>query len=202
MPNWCSNSLRLTATTPEQKATIKRIKDELYKVEEGLSEGFGVFNYLVPCPTALTETTKGYYGDNDKQKALEEQQADNLETYGYSTWYDFAISEWGTKWDACDVRLVDNDDEDMLEIDFDTAWSPPEALYNRLTEMGFAVEAVFCESGCDFIGYYRDGECVSEPFNDGSIDYEADECWEACDQRLESYFFENNFDFYPSHTGG
>jgi hypothetical protein len=48
-------------------------------------------------------------------------------------WYNFNVREWGTKWDARDVELLD-DDETYLHYKFDTAWSPPTEVIAKLAE--------------------------------------------------------------------
>jgi hypothetical protein len=46
--------------------------------------------------------------------------------------YYWCIANWGTKWDAADFNLVDEGD-DWVSMRFDTAWSPPEGIYEVLT---------------------------------------------------------------------
>jgi len=48
-------------------------------------------------------------------------------------WYNFNVREWGTKWDARDVDLLE-DDETYLHYKFDTAWSPPNEVIAKLAE--------------------------------------------------------------------
>ena len=72
-------------------------------------------------------------------------------------WYDWHISNWGTKWD------VGGSDYGKPEVDptgnsasfnFDSAWSPPVAWYERMQDLGFEVEAYYYESGMCFAGKY------------------------------------------------
>ena len=42
-------------------------------------------------------------------------------------------------------------------ISFDSAWSPPIAAYEKLTEMGFEIRAFYHESGMCFAGIWEDG---------------------------------------------
>jgi len=117
-------------------------------------------------------------------------------------WYQSNIDNWGTKWDAADLILEEDNGKDYLHVTFDTAWSPPEAFYYKMNDQGYTVEATFCEQGCDFIGYYRDGEFVVEPFNNSSFDYEDDDYYKKQDERISSYFAFNEFDHQPTHAGG
>ena len=49
-------------------------------------------------------------------------------------WYDWSVQNWDTKWDAYDVVVTD-DDPESVEIEFNTAWSPPEAICNQIREI-------------------------------------------------------------------
>ena len=40
-------------------------------------------------------------------------------------WYDFGVDNWGTKWDAYDVCVEYDEEENHLFYDSTTAWSPP-----------------------------------------------------------------------------
>ena len=69
-------------------------------------------------------------------------------------WYDWRIQNWDTKWDAYDVEVTD-DDPDQLEVEFNTAWSPPEAICNQIREdyPDLAVSWFYDEPGCEIAGY-------------------------------------------------
>lgn len=85
-------------------------------------------------------------------------------------WYDWNINNWGTKWEA-DIIDWERSDDDTVYIAFNSAWAPPIALYEYLTEQGWEVEAYYHESGCAFCGKYtsEDGEDYYEyDFSDRS----------------------------------
>ena len=69
-------------------------------------------------------------------------------------WYHWNISNWGTKWDACNVE-IDYYDESQIEMRFDTAWSPPEPICARLREMfkDIHISWFYDEPGMEFAGY-------------------------------------------------
>jgi len=70
--------------------------------------------------------------------------------------YNVALEKWGTKWD---VEVMDVDfDGTTLSTSFDSAWSPPVALYEYLVEQGFEVSGNYYEPGMDFAGRWVDGE--------------------------------------------
>ena len=149
MPNWCNNNLTLEHDDP---AMIKRAYDALERGE--------FLQEFIPVPKELTDTVSGSYGDPVEQAKLEAQQKANVEKFGYSTWYDFCVNEWGTKWDVGEQGCSDiHPDGRMLHAAFDSAWSPPVNAYQKLEAQGFRVEAQFYEPGMAFAGTYEDGSC-------------------------------------------
>ena len=87
-------------------------------------------------------------------------------------WYDWNINHWGTKWD---LSLIDwnRDDDETIWISFETAWSPPIAIYEYLSENDWYVDAVYHEGGMGFCGIWQDGE-------DDYYEYNLDD-WESID---------------------
>jgi hypothetical protein len=202
MPNWCANSLKLVATTPDSEKKLTEIVQELARAKTA-GESAGIFNLIKPVPEALM-ITAGYLGDTVEQAALVEKEKENLKTYGYKNWYDFCIGEWGTKWDA---RNVDEDEPYTIEgnavtMSFDTAWSPPMEIYYALEDMGFKVEATYVEQGMGYIGFYSDGidNCEQmEQFYPDSEDISADD---EITLKIYDYFEKSGFDHSPSNLGG
>ena len=146
MPNWCDNSLTMTHDDP---AMIKRAVRAF--------ETSTFLNEFIPCPQALLDTTEGSYGDSIEQARLNALREYNQKTHGYSTWYDFAIGEWGTKWDVGggDVNKIDKNN---VKFYFQSAWSPPVEAYRKFEELGFVINAFYYEPGVVFAGQYYDGE--------------------------------------------
>ena len=146
MPNWCNNNLTLQHEDP---AMIKRAAEALDRGE--------FLQEFIPVPEDL-KITAGFLGDGDAQKALEAQTKANVEKYGYGNWYDYSVGEWGTKWDVGDDGATDvHPDGKMLHTYFDSAWSPPVAAYEKLTELGFTVGAMYYEGGMSYAGVWEDG---------------------------------------------
>jgi hypothetical protein len=141
MPNWCSNGLTLTHSDP---AMIERV----LKGRDGLLQEF------IPCPQELIDTVSGFVGEG--QDLLEAQQRANVEKYGYTTWYEHNVSEWGTKWDVS-ADNIERVDDNTVTLSFESAWSPPIGAYARLEALGFTVEAFYYEPGMCFVGKYAEG---------------------------------------------
>jgi hypothetical protein len=115
-------------------------------------------NEFIPVPESL-HIVAGRVGDDTdpKQIELEAQEKANLEAHGYKTWYDFCVSEWGTKWDVggdgIEPMVVGN----TLTASFDSAWSPPTAAYEKLMDLGFTVKGYYYEPGMCYAGIWEDG---------------------------------------------
>jgi hypothetical protein len=83
---------------------------------------------------------------------------------------------WGTKWDLCQVEIIETDGIDegghfcgiykrnrLAGFSFKcwTAWSPPLPVWEKLREMDICVTAYYADEGGYFCGIYEDGE-ISE----------------------------------------
>ena len=145
MPNWCNNSVVLK---PNDPAMIERARNAF--------NGEGLLQEFIPVPQALRDTVSGSMGE-DKREAHEAQQKANREQYGYANWYDFCVSEWGTKWEIGADGNPAQDIDGGLVLGFDSAWSPPIAAYEKLLEMGFEIEAMYYEPGMAFAGVWDNG---------------------------------------------
>lgn len=79
-------------------------------------------------------------------------------------WYEWAIANWGTKWDM-DVSSYHND-KGYIALTGYTAWSPCLALWEHLSRLypSVTITTTFYEEGMDFVGASRHhaGESVVE----------------------------------------
>ncbi len=70
-------------------------------------------------------------------------------------WYDYRVNNWGTKWDVgLGQGQINMDKEHTLGVSFFSAWSPPIAAYEKLSDLGFEIEATYYEPGMMFCGYW------------------------------------------------
>jgi len=164
MPNWITNILTINADEKMVQKILSEIKSEESQFD---------FNKIVPMPSELEGTTaptrivsdEEYLKDSSKgiTKAMSEEL---IAKYGYDNWYDWKYEHWGTKWNADEVYISDN------EITFNTAWCNPQPLLVALSRkypdiqfnIGFADE--------DFghnVGTYilKDGEEIDCYFPEG-----------------------------------
>lgn len=67
----------------------------------------------------------------EERKELEEmgiKYLNNIIKYGCTTWYKWCCDNWGTKWNAYENEISED------EISFETAWSNPEPVIMKLAE--------------------------------------------------------------------
>ena len=72
----------------------------------------------------------------------------NIKTYGYRDWYNANIDKWGTKWNAYNCAVTENNDD--LVIIFDTAWSTPEPIIQELCKQGFNFTCIYADEDLGF----------------------------------------------------
>ncbi len=97
---------------------------------------------------------------------------------------DWNIENWGTKWNAFDVEITE-DQPDTYELMFYTAWSEPLPIYQKLAELfpDIQIYGQYFESG-----FWSGGEFES---NNGKIEVE-----EWSDEKLMDYSVEIDPDYY------
>ena len=80
-------------------------------------------------------------------------------------WYEWRLDNWGTKWDIYETHCT-RIDANTLQLNFLTAWSPPIPVYDKLTDMGFEVNARYLDEGWMYVGEYTDeGGWFTEDFD-------------------------------------
>ena len=70
--------------------------------------------------------------------------------------YDWNCQNWGTKWGASLIDF-DRQDENTIWVSFESAWSPPIALYEYMSNNGWEVDAIYHEPGMEYAGNFIDG---------------------------------------------
>lgn len=64
-------------------------------------------------------------------------------------------------WEYREAHEVDwsvDSDYSQIDLNFDSAWSPPTELYETLEDQGWRVWATYYEPGLAFAGIYEDGD--------------------------------------------
>ncbi|MAH47413.1 hypothetical protein CMI37_16435 [Candidatus Pacearchaeota archaeon] len=172
MPNHCTNRLIASGPLPDIGALVALMQGEsafdfnkvipIPAILQGSSSGSGeecyaifhgdwrkAFRFLPPPGETREEAIKWAevrYPDG-KARTMADSYKAAVEATGHTSWYPWAIENWGTKWNAYDIKapangsplesLARGHDEDPTteaEWSFDTAWSPPMPIIKVLVE--------------------------------------------------------------------
>lgn len=128
MPNWCSNTIVLKHKDPEMINRVIRGKK-------------GFLMEFLPTPESL----------NNDSNVCDTTRNQNIQKYGASSWYEWNLTNWGTKWDF-KFDTVEKVNPHEVKATFLSAWSPPVNAYEKLHDMGFEIEAFYFEPGMAFAG--------------------------------------------------
>lgn len=160
MPNWCDNEVHITFKNKEERDEFVK------KAQCNESAVPFTFQNFVPMPECLVGTTsphrdseaflqtlnKSYetsYASlkeilsskilNDWDLGIVEGLILNLKAFeqtGYHDWYDWCVTNWGTKWDAHNPEVsYIGVDPCYVKFNFTTAWDYPISFFNKLVAM-------------------------------------------------------------------
>ena len=163
MPNHCHNRVTFYPSGNNTDSSLDQIE-----TLKDIFTGESVFSQIIPEPDwhntpLMSSDMPKYEWDKAKGKVGELPQYVEdpwrrlvFKSTGISDdrWYDWRLQNWDTKWDAYDVTVTD-DDPECLEIEFSTAWSPPEAICHKIREdfPDLAISWFYDEPGCEIAGY-------------------------------------------------
>lgn len=84
-----------------------------------------------------------------------------------ANWYDWCVTNWGTKWDATETFVGNDTEEDSVTFSFDTAWAPPIEAFRHWAERDGRVtyRLTYIEPGMGFVGWDSyDGDYFDEDY--------------------------------------
>jgi hypothetical protein len=169
MPN--HTSVRLYFPSDARKLVKKYLSSE--------TDGsvFLDFNKIIPMPKELN-ITSGSVDLNTEEGLTRQAQYDaNKAKYGFPTWYEWCIANWGTKWNSYSV------DFDGDSISLQTAWSPPCPVIEKLAKLIKAdIRMTYLDEG---FGYW--GETYFHANGDTPLDFyytKKDETPDELDKEL------------------
>lgn len=223
MPNWCSNSLYVSGDSDKvnefkgwvitEVKDTEIVRDESYNavldetgnpvMKEVIREKF-TFEKLFPTPLELVADVDPIpHKEGEDDEAYQIRMNELMEKYGASGWYNWRVSNWGTKWDACESDW-DLDEGDMT-IHFQTAWAPPigwlENVSAQFPELTFKM--LFQEEGQGFCGR-ADGVDGMVDWQDGAVILQDEDGldveWDSETDRykyVESGVIIDDEDFWP-----
>ena len=122
MPNWCQNEVTILGEEGGAKEEIKHFLETCFE------EGEINFEKIIPYP--------------ESAPSREDQPEDFMERlkHPFAKWYndfgyDGCIEKWGTKWGPSQQDNDLSSYPDEIELRFDTAWSPPQGIHDKIKEM-------------------------------------------------------------------
>jgi uncharacterized protein YcgL (UPF0745 family) len=85
-------------------------------------------------------------------------------------WYQWQCNNWGTKWDFGKDEYEDPAvvEDNKINVSFNTAWSPPNGLYDELHRQGYILNGSYWEPGLCFCGTIEDGMDLYVEYEDYS----------------------------------
>jgi len=146
MPNWCSNEVHVDGSEED----IAKFTEECFSDHKGVA--VLDFSKVLPEPDYDKPKKDGTH-NNGVQTELSSAMPD---------WWNWRNDNWGTKW-----NLVPNHDGDLTSYDvvaqgddyinltFDTAWSPPDGIYDAIVEKypDLSVSWFYREDGVQMAGW-------------------------------------------------
>jgi len=115
MPNHVTNVLSINNTSSER---VQEILEAIKYDDKGI--GSVDFEKIIPIPDNIYRGNLG---------------ADEFKQYGEDNWYDYCTREWHTKWNSYWHDDNIEYEEGSSTIRFLTAWSAPDTIIKRLSEM-------------------------------------------------------------------
>ena len=142
-------------------------------------------------PNWCDNTVDLTHSDKDKIDELEAELQKGNDAHilqhlcpGPEEWdYGWCVENWGTKWEA-NIIGWERTSDNTINVAFETAWSPPIALYEFLESEEWQVKAYYYEPGMCFAGIYEDG-------SDDCFDYSglsAEEIREQLPEELDDMY--------------
>ena len=169
MPNHCHNRV----TFYSDDTTVITKLHNIFKIALDPNDERTVFGQFIPEPNweeipLTSETFKEYSWDkprgeigekpvmvtNDDRPFLNGLRFKSTDRQD-DRWYNWRVQNWGTKWDCYDLSIDDCDMPNGFELNFNTAWSPPEEICYALKEKfdNLSVSWFYDEPGCEVAGY-------------------------------------------------
>ena len=165
MPNHCFNRVEFYSNDKEEE--IKKLHDIFSIDVEAEDEERTIFGQFIPEPnwstTPLAEEDVSYWL-HDKRGEVNELPVPGTHNrgphfkstgHGDDRWYDWRLKHWDTKWDCYDLGMSDHDLPHGFEVQFNTAWAPPQGICTAIREQypDIDIQWFYDEPGEGIAGY-------------------------------------------------
>ena len=152
---------------------------EELNIESGSSGEWGMRYLLLNAKSSFlwTDDDRSFMERMEKQKEenpdrfnndveLGKKYLNNISKYGHTTWYEWHCANWGTKWNACEVEWVNDN-----QVEFETAWSFCFPIVEKLSQLfpDVAIEFSFADEDCGSntgTGTIKDGDEIDCEYPD------------------------------------
>ena len=226
MPNWCVNQVDISGDEAEVAKLVEFVKSD---------ENSFTFENIVPPPATpmySSDCTHNKYVCGCESVAQPDPENEGkfmwvidgkkVEYHGKcpthnehsfsnhpDNWYNWNITNWGTKWSAGEVWNDRIDDDGKVDghtsYNFDTAWSPAEPVVAALAEKfpTLRIAHRYCEAGMGYAGevlYANGAEIRREDYDMGQMpDGAFTEEWDRDYDKVPMNAMER---FCDQHFGG
>ena len=104
------------------------------------------------------DVVKDGFGEDAKviREITGEEYFNLQQKYGFHNWYDYHNEKWGTKWDAFEVNIEED------EIQFTTAWAAPFPIFKKIC-------AMFPDKKIKFEAEYEDNYFIAAENDHGEM---------------------------------
>ena len=139
MPNWTTNFVTMKGISKEKKLFTDNNFD---------------FNKIVPEPKTKEECIAKYgekYIDNGDKHLQHDEDNE------WFDWYSWHCDFWGTKWNACETDIEDDDC-----VSFWTAWAEPDEIWVALSKM-------YPDRKISIYAEYEEGLYTESEYIDGKL---------------------------------
>jgi len=201
MPNWCYNRMNVTGDRDSlvklTEAITRKHDSSLAETTMGVEQVDYDLTVLFPVPEELRISAVFFNTETDDpehQELLKKYEA-NKAKYGHTTWYDWCIENWSTKWSPRIEEWTINDYPNGSEIYayYETAWSPADGLICEVSKqfptLLFTVSSD--EEGRSFscVMAFSKGEMVAEAgceLDPNKVPEQFREAYARIDKEIES----------------
>lgn len=126
MPNWCENKLTVTGN----KEDLLKFKEQAKSKEKGIETDIRMNNFI----------------------RMPEELVNTVSPWEHPNWYEWALDNWGCKWDL-DAKLIEETENNLI-YEFDSPWGPPDNWLKNIAPMfpDLSFELYYREGGMCFQG--------------------------------------------------
>lgn len=176
MPNWATTMIEITGKKKDVSEFLERIKG--HNGKEVID-----FEAIIPSPK-----TKEEYIKMGLKPLSEDDHIQSEPDRPWFNWWEFCNRYWGTKWNASHSEYhgsldgLADDQETQVYILFDTAWSPPGPILDKIcNEMSSKLDLTI--KMAEEQGIYGDIICTHHGKITRNDSYEdCDEAWDISEE--------------------